>query len=87
MKMVTAKQLKNKTGEVLDLVAREDKVLVTKRGKPFAVMTRFDGKRDEDALELRPFDEAWKDIMETLERSEPYFEDWRKAIAWSRRRI
>jgi hypothetical protein len=27
-------------------------------------------------MELRPFNQAWREIEETLKRSEPFFRDW-----------
>ncbi|MDP3027979.1 MAG: hypothetical protein Q8O04_00470 [Deltaproteobacteria bacterium] len=36
--------------------------------------------------ELRPYDEAWKDIEETLQKTKPAFKGWREATAWVRSR-
>ncbi|MBI4483672.1 MAG: type II toxin-antitoxin system prevent-host-death family antitoxin, partial [Acidobacteria bacterium] len=38
MKVITAKALKNRTGEALRYVARGGKLVVTRRGKPLAVL-------------------------------------------------
>lgn len=41
MKFVGVRELRNKTGEVLTAVQKGEKVILTKRGKPFAVMARL----------------------------------------------
>jgi prevent-host-death family protein len=38
MKTVTAKELKNRTGEALRAVGRRERVLITRRGRPYAVL-------------------------------------------------
>ena len=82
MKIITAKELKNKTGEALRLVSKGEKVLVTRRGKPFAYISPF----TDDEFALKPFEQAWKDIEKTLERTEPHFKSWREAMRWVRER-
>ena len=82
MKIITATELKNKTGEALRLVSKGEKVLVTRRGKPFAYISPF----TEDEFTLKPFEQAWKDIEKTLESAEPYFKSWREAMRWVRKR-
>jgi prevent-host-death family protein len=83
MKIITAKELKNRTGEALRLVSKGEKVLVTRRGKPFAYISPF----TEDEFALKPFEQAWKDIEKALERTEPHFESWRGAMRWVRKRV
>ena len=82
MKIITAKELKNKTGEALRLVSKGEKVLVTRRGKPFAYISPF----TDDEFALKPFEQAWKDIERTLESTEPHFKNWREAMRWLRER-
>lgn len=86
-KVMTAKELKNKTGAALRYVAKGGKVLVTMRGKPVAVISHpnLPGGMSQQPV-LRTFDEAWKDIEKTLEQTEPSFKSWREAENWSRRR-
>ncbi|GFP25071.1 type II toxin-antitoxin system Phd/YefM family antitoxin [Candidatus Hakubella thermalkaliphila] len=86
MKVITAKQLKNRTGEALRYVAKGEKVLVTRRGKPLAIMSPSDQEKTFQTMELRPFNQAWSEIEEALNRSEPFFRDWKEAINWSRKR-
>ena len=83
MKIITAKELKNRTGEALRLVSKGEKVLVTRRGKPFAYISPF----TKDEFALKPFEQAWKDIEKALERTEPHFESWREAMRWVRKRV
>lgn len=86
-KVMTAKELKNKTGTALKYVSKGGKVLVTMRGKPVAVISHPDlQKRKSEEPMLRPLDEAWKDIEETLDKTKPFFTSWREAEDWSRKR-
>ena len=86
MGIVTAKQLKQKTGEVIRRVRAGERLTVTFRGKPVAVIAR-PTEKELNALEtLRPFDESWKDIEQTLERVEPEFTGWEEATKWVRNR-
>lgn len=43
MKFVGVSELRNKTAEVLSAVQKGDGVILTKRGKPFAVIARLHG--------------------------------------------
>ncbi|MBI2468571.1 MAG: type II toxin-antitoxin system prevent-host-death family antitoxin [Candidatus Rokubacteria bacterium] len=47
MRFVGVRELRNRTGEVLEAVRRGERVVLTKRGKPFAVVARL----HEDELE------------------------------------
>lgn len=70
MKTMTAGNLKNKTGEAMEAVSRGEKVVVTLRGKPFALISPVTA----DSLEkssLRPFEDAWSDIENTLKIAGP----------------
>jgi prevent-host-death family protein len=84
MKTMTARSLKNKTGEAMRAVARGEKVIVTLRGKPFALMTPATTEtiRKEH---LRPFHEAWSDIENSLRKTAPHFKSVKEAMAWTRR--
>lgn len=85
MKTMTAKNLKNKTGEAMRTVSRGDKVVVTLRGKPFALISPVTDKLV-NRESLRPIEDAWKDIEEALKKSRPKFKDSKEAMAWTRRR-
>ena len=86
MGIVTAKQLKQRTGEVIRRVKSGECLTVTFRGKPVAVIAKPTTKEIETLKELRPFDEAWKDIEKTLEKAKPKFAGWKEATQWVRDR-
>ena len=83
MNTVTAKQLKQKTGEVIRRVRSGERLTVTYRGKPVAVIASSTDRLSEPVS----FNKAWKDIEEAMTRTEPEFKGWQEAIGWVRRRI
>lgn len=86
MQIVTAKQLKQRTGEVIKKVKSGERLTLTYRGKPVAIIAP-PTKEERKALEkLRPFNKAWKDIEETLQNTKPAFKGWREATEWVRNR-
>jgi len=86
MGIITAKQLKQKTGEVIRKVRSGERLTITYRGKPVAVIAP-PIKEEIKVLEgLRSFNDAWRDIEATLQKAEPEFEGWREANAWIRDR-
>ena len=87
MGTVTAKHLKQKTGEVIRRIKAGERVTVTYRGKPVAVIIPPPPEDTEILNELRSFDDAWEDIEQTLAMSKPEFQGWREAIRWIRKRI
>lgn len=85
MKSCSARELKNHTGEILRQVGSGEKILITKRGKPCAVLSPVEnGQLSEKSI--RPFQEAWMEIEKTLRTSQPEFETWQEAMRWSRSR-
>jgi len=86
MGIITAKQLKQKTGEVIKKVRSGERLTITYRGKPVAVIAPPPAEETLALKELRPFDEAWSDIEETLRKTEPEFKGWREAVEWVRNR-
>lgn len=85
MKTMTAKELKNKTGEAIKSVSNGEKVIITLHGKPFALMTPVTADSLE-SLKLRPMETAWSDIENTLKRSKSKFKNLKEAMDWSRKR-
>jgi prevent-host-death family protein len=67
MKTVNARDLQKKVKECVDLSQR-DRVIITRRGKPAAVMVGVEGK-DWDDVALQASSKFWKLIEER--RSEP----------------
>ncbi|MFZ5994597.1 MAG: type II toxin-antitoxin system Phd/YefM family antitoxin [Thermodesulfobacteriota bacterium] len=86
MNTITAKQLKQKTGEVIKKIKLGGRLTITYRGKPVATITPVTTEEKKDVEELRPYGEAWKDIEETLQKTKPAFKGWREATAWVRNR-
>lgn len=85
MKSISAKELKNRTGDVLRRVGRGEKVLVTKRGRPCAVISPV-GEEQDATMDLRPYETAWADIQKTLGVAKARHKSWEDAIRWSRSR-
>lgn len=86
MQIVTAKQLKQRTGEVIKKVKAGECFTLTYRGKPVAIISPPTEKERKTLEELRPLNEAWKDIEETLQKTKPPFGGWQEATAWVRKR-
>ena len=85
MKSISAKELKNRTGEVLRRVEEGEKVVITKRGKPCAMLSPV---TEEQIVSdgLRSYSEAWEDIEQTLKTTRPRYPTWEEAVRWTRRR-
>ena len=86
MRVATAKELKNRTGEALRRVARGERLLILRRGKPVAVLAPATDPLARDEVLLRPPDVAWADIEARLKGTPPAFATWKEALRWSRRR-
>jgi prevent-host-death family protein len=86
MGTVTAKQLKQRTGEVIRRVKSGERLTVTYRGKPVAIISPSTTGETKTLKELRSIDEAWADIEKTLGKTKPEFEGWKEATAWARNR-
>jgi antitoxin (DNA-binding transcriptional repressor) of toxin-antitoxin stability system len=85
MKPLTARELKNSTGEVVRALRRGESLLLTFRGKALGTIQPIRAEADE-APSIPAFDEAWADIEAQLKRSKPRFESWREAEDHSRGR-
>lgn len=70
MRFIGVRELRNKTGEVLSAVQKGDKVILTRRGKPFAAMARL---REEEIERLILEGRGW------LKLSESAFDFWDNA--------
>jgi prevent-host-death family protein len=86
VKVITAKELKNRTGEALRYVARGRKVLITRRGRPWAVLGPASEATLREPVALRPFPEAWAAVEAQLKATASHFPTWQEALRWSRRR-
>jgi prevent-host-death family protein len=85
MRTMTAKDLKNHTGKAMRTVSKGEKVVVTLRGKPFALISPVTPESLEKVSQRSP-EEAWKDIEETLKKTRPEFKNVREAMNWTRKR-
>ena len=85
LKTMTARELKNATGEVVRTLRRGESILLTFRGKPLGTI---EPARDDDlqATAVPPYEEAWAEIEAQLNRSTPHFTSWRDAEAHNRGR-
>jgi antitoxin (DNA-binding transcriptional repressor) of toxin-antitoxin stability system len=81
---LTAKDLKNRTGDAFRAIGRGDRVVLTRRGKALAVMVPL--AEGEEVPDLPPYAEAWADIEQALAASAPEFPSVDEAMARSRRR-
>ena len=84
MGTVTAKQLKQRTGEIIKRLKSGERLTLTHRGKPVAVIDPFLSEEERISPGLRSFDEAWEDIERELEKTKPPFDSWKKATRWAR---
>ncbi len=85
MKSYSAKELKNHTGEILRQVGSGQRVLITKHGKPHAVLSPVYQEQLDDS-DIRSFEEAWADIEQSLRTTQPQLKTWQEAMQWTRRR-
>jgi prevent-host-death family protein len=81
---LTAKELKNRTGDAFRAIGRGDRVVLTRRGKALAVIVPL--AEGEELPDLPPYAEAWAEIEAALASSAPAFASLDEAMARSRRR-
>jgi prevent-host-death family protein len=87
MGTVTAKQLKQRTGEIIKRLKSGERFTLTHRGKPVAVINPSLSEEKSFSPDLRSFDEAWKDIERALKKTKPPFKSWEEATRWARNRV
>jgi prevent-host-death family protein len=87
MGTVTAKQLKQRTGEIIKRLKSGERLTLTHRGKPVAVINPSFSEEEKISPSLRSFDEAWKDIERALKKTKPPFKSWKEATRWARNRV
>jgi prevent-host-death family protein len=85
MGVITAKQLKQKTGEIIKRIKLGERLTLTYRGKPIAIITSSSEMDSKKTEEIGSFEAAWKDIEATLEKTKPAFRGWREATEWVRK--
>ncbi len=83
MGIVTAKQLKQKTGEVIRRIKSGERLTLTYRGKPLAVI---EPTTEKDINMISESVKAWDNIESTLRSTKSEFKNWREATEWVRNR-
>lgn len=81
---MTAKELKNRTGEALRAVESGRRVVVTRRGRTVGVIVPAGSTVP--AVGPATYDEAWAEIEAALSKSKPRYRTWQQAMVRSRRR-
>lgn len=85
MKPMTARELKNSTGEVVRALRRGESILLTFRGKALGTIEPL--RRDRvDEPSVLPYEQAWAEIEAQLRQSRPRFVSWQDAEEHSRGR-
>jgi prevent-host-death family protein len=86
MGTITAKQLKQKTGDVIKRIKSGERLTVTYRGKPLAVIEPITEKNLNKLNKVSNSVKAWKRIESTLNSTNPEFKNWWEATDWVRNR-
>jgi len=86
MVAVSSRELKNKTGEILRRVRGGERITVTNRGRPVAIVVPFSDAHLFADDEVRPYDVAWRDITQTLAETAAEYDSWDQAVDRSRKR-
>lgn len=84
MGVITAKALKQNTGDFIRRLRAGEPFVLTYRGKRIGVVTPC-ADDHEDGSSARA-DERWAEVEAALAESEPAFPDWAQATAWIRDR-
>ena len=86
MGTITAKQLKQKTGDVIKRIKSGERLTLTYRGKPLAVIEPTTEKNLNKINKVSDSVKAWESIESTLNSTNPEFKNWREATDWVRNR-
>ena len=82
MGVISATDLKHKTGDFIRRLRAGEPFVLTYRGRRIGVITPSNEDRGEVVPENA--DDAWAEIDAALAASKPAFDDWQGAIAWMR---
>jgi prevent-host-death family protein len=82
---MSARDLKNQTGEVVRALRRGESILLTFRGKPLGTIRPL-RPGESEVTPVPPYDDAWAEIEDQLRRSPPAYASWREAEDASRGR-
>ncbi len=86
MGTITAKQLKQKTGDVIKRIKSGERLTLTYRGKPLAVIEPTLNRSEKSLDQAKEFQSAWENIESTLRLTQPEFQNWQEATQWVRKR-
>jgi prevent-host-death family protein len=86
MGTVTAKQLKQRTGDVIKRIKSGERLTLTYRGKPLAVIEPATEKDIKELNKVSDSVKAWERIELKLSSTSPEFKNWRGATGWVRNR-
>ena len=81
---ITAKALKQHTGDFIRRLRAGERFVLTYRGKRIGLVTPWD--EDEAGGSSERAAERWAEVESALAQSEPEFDDWAQATAWVRDR-
>ena len=84
MGVITAKALKQHTGDFIKRLRAGEPFVLTYRGKRIGIVTPCTDDQGEGSSESA--DERWTEVEAALAQSEPAFPDWSQATAWIRDR-
>ena len=82
--VITAKALKQHTGDFIKRLRAGEPFVLTYRGKRIGVVTPCTDDHGDGSPERA--DERWAEVEAALAQSEPAFPDWSQATAWIRNR-
>ena len=80
MGVISATDLKHKTGDFIRRLRAGEPFVLTYRGRRIGVIMPSEEVRGEAGNA----DGAWAEVDAALDASKPAFDDWRDAIAWMR---
>ena len=86
MGTITAKQLKQKSGEVIRRIKSGERLTLTYRGKPLAVIEPAVKRNLNELNKANESAKAWERIDSTLNSTKPEFKNWQEATRWVRNR-
>ncbi|GEM_PF-1491399 len=85
VKTISARDLKNRSGEVLRALRRGDSLILTFRGRPVGRIVPY-AASGAKGMVIRDYEDAWTEIEDALKDSVPEFPTWREAEDRSRGR-
>lgn len=84
MGVISATDLRQKTGDFIRRLRAGEPFVLTYRGRRIGVITP--SKEDRSAATPGNVDDAWAEVDAALATSKPTFDDWQEATAWVRGR-